>query len=347
MSKTVDYIIVGQGLAGTWIGFQLIKKGYSILVINHSSLSNSSLVAGGLFNPLLAKRQKLSYLAHEIYPHIESVYAEIETYVNHRVLKQEPIQYMIESIEELNTWSVLCETEAYKPFVKMIDFVNFPSIDAKYGGVEIQHSGWVNIPELLQAFKEKLNQDFAYLDEIFNQEDLNIDEDGISYKDIKAKGIVYAQGTPTIHQEIIRLKPAKGEILRVNIPKLELPFIPQQGVFMLPLGDGNFKIGSTFEWKDLSENTTEEGKMQLLKKWLNFYKGDYTIVGQEAGVRPSSNDRRPILGALDKDNKSFVFNGLGSKGVALAPYFSLQLADFITEGIAIDREVDLKRFKWL
>jgi glycine/D-amino acid oxidase-like deaminating enzyme len=275
------------------------------------------------------------------------VYAEIETYVNHRVLKQEPIQYIIESIEELNTWSVLCETEAYKPFVKMIDFVNFPSIDAKYGGVEIQHSGWVNIPELLQAFKAKLVAETAYLDEIFNQEDLNIDADGISYKDIKAKGIVYAQGTPTIHQEIIRLKPAKGEILRVNIPKLELPFIPQQGVFMLPLGDGNFKIGSTFEWKDLSENTTEEGKMQLLKKWLNFYKGDYTIVGQEAGVRPSSNDRRPILGALDKDNKSFVFNGLGSKGVALAPYFSLQLANFITEGIAIDREVDLKRFKWL
>jgi len=347
LSKTVDYIIVGQGLAGTWIGFQLIKKGYSILVINHSSLSNSSLVAGGLYNPLLAKRQKLSYLAHEIYPHIESVYAEIETYVNHRVLKQEPIQYIVESIEELNTWSVLCETEAYKPFVKMIDFVNFPSIDAKYGGVEIQHSGWVNIPELLQAFKAKLVAETAYLDEIFNQEDLNIDADGISYKDIKAKGIVYAQGTPTIHQEIIRLKPAKGEILRVNIPKLELPFIPQQGIFMLPLGDGNFKIGSTFEWKDLSENTTEEGKMQLLKKWLNFYKGDYTIVGQEAGVRPSSNDRRPILGALDKDNKSFVFNGLGSKGVALAPYFSLQLANFITEGIAIDREVDLKRFKWL
>jgi glycine/D-amino acid oxidase-like deaminating enzyme len=347
LSKTVDYIIVGQGLAGTWIGFQLIKKGCTVLVINHSSLSNSSLVAGGLYNPLLAKRQKLSYLAHEIYPHIESVYAEIETYVNHSVLKQEPIQYIIESIEELNTWSVLCETEAYKPFVKMTDLVDFPSIDAPHGGVEILHSGWVNIPELLQAFKEKLRQDFAYLDEVFNQEELCIDADGVSYKDIKAKGIVYAQGTPTIHQDIIRLKPAKGEILRVNIPKLELPFIPQQGVFMLPLGDGNFKIGSTFEWKDLSENTTEEGKMQLLKKWLNFYKGEYTIVGQEAGVRPSSNDRRPILGALDQDNKSFVFNGLGSKGVALAPYFSSQLANFITEGTAIDKEVDLKRFKWL
>ena len=347
MSKTVDYIIVGQGLAGTWIGFQLIKKGCTVLVINHSSLSNSSLVAGGLYNPLLAKRQKLSYLAHEIYPHIESVYAEIEAYINHSVLKQEPIQYIIESIEELNTWSVLCETEAYKPFVRMTDLVDFPSIDAPHGVVEILHSGWVNIPELLQASKEKLRQDFAYLDEIFNQEELNIDADGVSYKDIKAKGIVYAQGTPTIHQDILRLKPAKGEILRVNIPKLELPFIPQQGVFMLPLGEGHFKIGSTFEWKDLSENTTEEGKMQLLKKWLNFYKGEYTIVGQEAGVRPSSNDRRPILGALDKDNKSFVFNGLGSKGVALAPYFSLQLANFITEGTAIDREVDIKRFKWL
>ncbi len=347
MSKTVDYIIVGQGLAGTWIGFQLIKKGYSIMVVNHSSLSNSSWVAGGLYNPLLAKRQKLSYLAHEIYPHIESVYEEIETYINHSVLKAEPIQYIIESIEELNTWSVLCETEAYKPFVKMIDFVDVPSIDAPYGGVQIQHSGWVNIPELLQAFRAKLVAEMAYLDEVFMQEDLLINAEGVNYKGIKAKGIVYAQGTPTFHQGIIRLKPAKGEILRVNIPQLEFSFIPQQGVFMLPLGDGNFKIGSTFEWKDLSDRTTEEGKEQLLKKWQNYYKGAFTITGQEAGVRPSSNDRRPILGALDQDKKSFVFNGLGSKGVALAPYFSLQLANFITEGTAIDKEVDLKRFKWM
>lgn len=347
MSKTVDYIIVGQGLAGTWIGFQLIKKGYSIMVVNHSSLSNSSWVAGGLYNPLLAKRQKLSYLAHEIYPHIESVYEEIETYINHSVLKAEPIQYIIESIEELNTWSVLCETEAYKPFVKIIDFVDVPSIDAPYGVVQIQHSGWVNIPELLQAFRAKLVAETAYLDEVFMQEDLLINAEGVNYKGIKAKGIVYAQGTPTFHQGIIRLKPAKGEILRVNIPQLEFSFIPQQGVFMLPLGDGNFKIGSTFEWKDLSDRTTEEGKEQLLKKWQNYYKGAFTITGQEAGVRPSSNDRRPILGALDQDNKSFVFNGLGSKGVALAPYFSLQLANFITEGTAIDKEVDLKRFKWL
>ncbi len=347
MSKTVDYIIVGQGLAGTWIGFQLIKKGYSIMVVNHSSLSNSSWVAGGLYNPLLAKRQKLSYLAHEIYPHIESVYEEIETYINHSVLKAEPIQYIIESIEELNTWSVLCETEAYKPFVKMIDFVDVPSIDAPYGGVQIQHSGWVNIPELLQAFRAKLVAEMAYLDEVFMQEDLLINAEGVNYKGIKAKAIVYAQGTPTFHQDIIRLKPAKGEILRVNIPQLELPFIPQQGVFMLPLGDGNFKIGSTFEWKDLSDITTEDGKEQLLKKWQNYYKGAFTITGQEAGVRPSSNDRRPILGALDQNNKSFVFNGLGSKGVALAPYFSSQLANFITEGTAIDKEVDLKRFKWL
>jgi glycine oxidase len=346
LSKTVDYIIVGQGLAGTWIGFQLIKKGYSIIVVNHSSLSNSSWVAGGLFNPLLAKRQKLSYLANEIYPHIESVYEEIETYVNHSVLKAEPIHYIIESIEELNTWSVLSEIEAYKPFVKIIDFDEIPFIDTPYGCVQIQHSGWVNIPELLQAFKVKLIAESAYLDEVFMQEDLLMNSDGVAYKGIKAKGVVYAQGTPTLHQDIIRLKPAKGEILRVNIPELELSLIPQQGVFMLPLGDGNFKIGSTFEWKDLSDSPTENGKVQLLKKWQNFYNGEYTITGQEAGVRPSSNDRRPILGALEPDNKSFVFNGLGSKGVALAPYFSLQLANFITEGTAIDKEVDLKRFKW-
>lgn len=347
MIRTVDYIIVGQGLAGTWIGFQLIKRGFSVMVINHSSLSNSSMVAGGLYNPLLAKRQKLSYLANEIYPHLENEYLDLEKYVNKKVLKSEPIIYVFENIEELNTWSILCEDELYKPYVKMLDFTSIQSIHAPFGGIEIQYSGWVDIPELLNAFKVKMIQESAYLEEIFDSKDILINNDVISYKNIKAKGIIYAQGTPTLHQNIIRLKPAKGEILRVSIPQLELPFIPQQGVFMLPLGHGQFKVGSTFEWKDLSENPTEEGKIKLLSKWQNYYKGNFNIVGQEAGVRPSSHDRRPILGALDKENKSFIFNGLGSKGVALAPYFSLQLANFIIEGKEIAKEVDLKRFKWL
>ena len=68
------------------------------------------------------------------------------------------------------------------------------------------------------------------------------------------------------------------------------------------------------------------------------------MVQHEAGVRPSSNDRRPILGAHPQQKNIYIFNGLGAKGVMLAPYFAQQLGANITAGKAIDKEASVERY---
>ena len=51
----VDYIIVGLGLAGLSFAEQLIKANQSLIAFeNHSQ--TSSLVAGGVYNPVILKR---------------------------------------------------------------------------------------------------------------------------------------------------------------------------------------------------------------------------------------------------------------------------------------------------
>ena len=62
-----DFIIVGQGIAGTVLADHLIGSGFKILVIDESGLSNSSRVAGGLFNPITGRNMVKTWRADELF----------------------------------------------------------------------------------------------------------------------------------------------------------------------------------------------------------------------------------------------------------------------------------------
>ena len=63
-----------------------------------------------------------------------------------------------------------------------------------------------------------------------------------------------------------------------------------------------------------------------------------------AGLRPTSHDRRPVVGLLPDKPQVGVLNGLGTKGVSLAPYFAHQFAESLINGIEMDREVHIGRY---
>ena len=176
-----------------------------------------------------------------------------------------------------------------------------------------------------------------------------IDEDYENIKDeVISDTIVFCNGNYSLNNDNCPndiLKPAKGEVLIVKTDQTHSDKIYQQGVFMIPLGDGFYKVGSNFEWTDLSQTPTEKAKNEILGKWLKWYNGEYKIVDHFAGIRPSSKDRRPILGCINDSKNEYIFNGLGSKGIALAPYYANMLTMNIVKKEPISLEVDINRFK--
>jgi flavin-dependent dehydrogenase len=60
---TVDYFIIGQGLAGTSVARRIEQAGKSVLVIDDGLKSSSSLVAAGMWNPIVFKRLNKSWKA--------------------------------------------------------------------------------------------------------------------------------------------------------------------------------------------------------------------------------------------------------------------------------------------
>lgn len=342
----VDNLVIGGGIAGIWTGFQLHKAGKSFILIDSKGVSKSSSVAAGLFNPILAARKKKSYNCDSIYKNLEYWYEEMQSFIGARILHPDRIAYIPDQAETANDWASLSEDESFKPYVKIRQDKLSPNILQDFGYLDIQYSGWVDVNAMIEAFRTAVKYPDAFIDAVFDPVQLVEAKDGFQYGDIAAKHIIFCQGTAinsnpfTSH---IKLGPAKGEILVIRTSEAIVGHIPQNGVFMLPLGNNTYKVGSNFEWDDLTLDSTEKARKEILEKFTKWYKGDFEVVDQYAGVRPSSMDRRPVLGRISQESAMYILNGLGSKGVALSPFYSKMLVDHIYDGTNIDKEADVAR----
>ncbi len=109
---------------------------------------------------------------------------------------------------------------------------------------------------------------------------------------------------------------------------------------------GNCMDGiGTYQFQDSTRTITQQGLEELTEKLEELISFPYTIINQSWGMRPSTLDRRPILGSHPDHQSVVIFNGLGTKGVSLAPYFSHVLAEWLEKGRPINKEVDIQRYK--
>ena len=169
----------------------------------------------------------------------------------------------------------------------------------------------------------------------------------IQYKNIKAKHIVFAEGfgmhaNPYFND--LPLDGTKGELFIIKAPELDLDVIINTSVFILPLGNHLFKVGATYNWKDKTDVPTKEGKAELLIRIMEILNCDFEIVEHFAGVRPTVKDRRPLVGTHPDHVNVHILNGLGTRGVMLAPAMAKVLFEHVELGKPLDVAVDIKRF---
>jgi glycine/D-amino acid oxidase-like deaminating enzyme len=150
----------------------------------------------------------------------------------------------------------------------------------------------------------------------------------------------------TTHVQLPPFKPAKGEMLTLR-PRRPLDAFPQaivnRGKWLLPVGDGLFRAGSTYSWDSFDDRPTDAGAREILEGLREFIEAEFDVVRQLAGVRPILKDYRPALGTHPHDQRVALFNGLGSKGVLAAPWLARQLMTHLTDGTPL-REMDVRRF---
>ena len=344
----LDYIIVGSGLAGIAFAEYAIANNKKLVVINNQS-QNSSRIAGGLYNPVILKRFSEVWQSKDQINLLNQFYVQLEkklnTQLNHRI----PLLRKFYSVEEQNNWFSASDKPNLAPFLattlvtKKYDFIDSP---LDYG--QVLHSGYVDTEKLLEMYKSYLINNESYVESTFDYSQLIIKSDCVEYLGFKAKKIIFAEGFGMLSNPFfsgLPLDGTKGELLLIKSPNLKLDVIIKTSIFILPIGNDFYKVGATYNWTDKTSIPTEEAKLELITKLKDLINCDFEIVNHFAGVRPTVKDRRPLLGKHPIHNTLFILNGLGTRGVMLAPAMAKMLYKHIENDIPLNPYVDIKRFK--
>ena len=346
--KEVDYIIVGCGLAGVSFSEELRAQGKSFVVFDNQS-QQASIVAAGLYNPVILKRFTGVWKAKEQLDMAMVFYENLERLLEVKLDYKLPIYRRFTSVEEQNDWFSASDKPTLENFLspKVIKNDNL-LIDAPFGFGKVLETGRIDTSTLLKHYKLFLKRINSYINETFDHSAVAFQNDVVIYKDITAKFIVFAEGFGMVDNPYFKNLPlnvAKGEVLTIRAPDLKMEFILKSSVFVVPESDGLYSVGATYNWEDKSNAITEIAKIELLDKLKGILSCDYEVVGQVAGIRPTVKDRRPLVGRHPNHKNMAILNGLGTRGVMIGPDVAKQLFQHLEHGVALESEIDIKRFQ--
>ena len=348
--KSVDYIIVGQGLAGTLLAHDLTEKKQSVLIIDKPHAAMASKVAAGLFNPVGVKRCIRSWMADDFLPVAIKRYKFLEKKLGSTFFNINPIFRLFPNEANRKQWQVKCSNERMNDFISDFEPPNsYSFLKDEFGGASIYPAGNLEVVKFLDASRLFFKSENCLIEDKFNFKLLEADV-GV-YKGVQAKKIIFCEGFRAIynpHFKYLPFSPTKGEILTIRIPKLEkFEKIVSKGVYILPLGDHLYRVGATFNHLERDELVTTEGIAYLHDKIKQILEEEYDVVSEKAGVRPTTRDRKPFLGEHPKHKKLAIFNGLGTRGVIQGPYLSAHFTTFLTTSEKLLKDADIQRYKGL
>lgn len=343
-----DYLIVGQGLVGTVLAHTLESNGLSFMIVDGDYPETSSKVAAGLMSAITGKRIVKTWKADELFPFAFSFYKKLEKQLDTQFLFEKRIYKPFQTIEEENDFIAKSADDNFDRYLDFkIDTTHYDSVIKKQrGGVDVLQGGNVWTKELLKASRSHFLKNKQLRTEEFDYHAVEHQKEGVSYKDIEAKKIIFCDGPFALNNPYFSWLPfavTKGEQLKITSETILEDKIISKGGYILPIGNKQFILGASYE--RTSENkVTEKGREMITKKMGEVLNATYQVVGQRAAIRPTVRDRRPFIGQHPTFENVLIFNGMGTKGVTLSPYFAAHFVDFLENGRALNQEVNILRY---
>lgn len=338
-----DYIIVGQGLCGSLLSYELMKRGKQCIVYDPHDLPGASVVACGLINPVTGKRFVRSWWYDKLLEKALETYEHLGTLLGSNPIRTHQLYHIFSSEADR---SAFCSREDDELHLMDLDMALYP-FRAPYGVGRIAPCFSIHTSALLEGWKTELNRQNLMCHEPFDWQQLELTADSVRYKNIEAQKLICCGGASDAHNPFFKNLPFslnKGEAIVVSLPLTDQQTIIQEKYKLVPLGEGLFWVGSSFEWSFDSARPGEAFRAAV-EAWLrNDLHLDFSVVQHGAAIRPSTIDYRPFVGLHPAQSTIGIFNGMGTKGFLLAPLFACHFADFLCQGTPLPPEVNLTRF---
>jgi glycine/D-amino acid oxidase-like deaminating enzyme len=342
-----DYLVIGQGICGTFLSYYLLKAGKKVAVIDDNRSNTASKVASGVINPVTGRRIVRTWMIEQLLPFAQKEYIDLGNQLGVSLSKECSVLDFHPTLQMKEAFEKRLGEE--QDFLHTVNELNWKGIVNFHFGVgQIFPCLLIDLGSLMRNWREVLKKENGLIEETFDPEKLLILDDHVSYKNLLAGKILYCDGVNGISNPFFKnlpYSPNKGEVIIASIPDLDPSHIYKQGLSIVPWSDGLFWIGSSYEWNFDNEQPTQLFRQRAEAFLQNFLKLPFEIVDHFASLRPANMERRPFVGIHPTYKNVGILNGMGTKGCSLAPYFAKQLADFLVEGTPITPGADVKRFE--
>ena len=329
VTETKVIHIVGAGLAGTTLAWQLHFRGVQPILFDRNDPAAASRAAAGLITPITGKRIAISWNYDTLWPAAVEFYRWVEFATGKSLFHIRPAVRLFQSAEERDAFHDRAAKLA--PYLVPIDPPIDDAFHQPFGGFAMAPAAVLDVAAYLAASRE-----------FFTVREFEFDVSAVPTSSL----VVYCQGyagreNPSFPW--VEFNPTKGDILTLDIPGLEENRTVHASGWLSRAADGSYRAGSTYERDDLDDAPTAIGRDEVVRKVRSFLSRPFTVLEHRAAVRPIIRESRPALGFHSRNPHLAYFNGLGSKGSLLAPYYAGQLADAILCRSRIDGDVDVSK----
>jgi glycine/D-amino acid oxidase-like deaminating enzyme len=345
--KKVDYLIIGQGLVGTWLSYYALQAGKTCMVVNDSHTAAASHVASGVINPVTGRRIVQTWMIDTFLPFALNAYSDLGAQLNANIVKEAPVVLIHPSLQMQESFEYRYEHE--NVYLQKNNASDFEAcMYTPFGTGQINQTIWIDLNLMITEWRQQLINNTQYIDAKFDIADLQITNEGVSWNEIQANRILFCDGIASMENPYFKMlpfAPNKGEALIVEIKDLPNQAIYKNNITIVPWKDQLFWVGSNYEWEftDTKPSIDFRNKMEMALRQL--LKIPFNVVDHIAGIRPANQERRPFVGLHPSYPAIGICNGMGTKGCSLAPYFAHQLITHCEQGSPIHPEASLERFE--
>lgn len=331
----IDFLIVGQGIAGSALALSLLHRGKSVMVIDRRDKGGATRVAAGLITPLTGKGVNPAWKQERCLAFAEGFYHVLEKETGRKFFHRQPVIRLFSDEKQKQKWEGKKSTHG-----KWAHDTEVVGLDTPYGAIEMPDGAWLDTKIFLHEVREILKSRDAIREESFIENDVVFQDHGIQWQDISASKIIMCQGAYGLGANQwfgeIPHRSAKGEVLTLWLDGLDETKRYHGNGWLAPRGGGVWKAGANYNWDQLDSIPTEAGKDEILEKLKSWIDVPMEVIDHEAGVRPIIRSSQPLIGFHPEKPLVGFFNGLGSKGTLMAP----SVADHFSAHLCGECELD-------
>lgn len=330
-----DFLIIGQGIAGTLLSFQLLQAGKSVLVIDTAGRSgNSSSVAGAVINPFAGKKGA-PVAGHDfLLPAARTLYKEMEVLMGRRFWYDTPMLVFHEHLIQQAQFQQ--NSEKFPGSILSLDpDEQVPlqqDFNIDFGVHKVTATVRIDAAALLSLWRNRLQADNCLWEELFDPQYFSIGQTGIHYKDVTADKIIFCEGAAALANPLwqaLPFTPNRGDVLLLSIPGLDMGYLYHKSLRLIPRQDGLFWCGSNYRWNFDNLQPDREWRQDAVKKLSYWLRLPFSIEAHQVAERPTTAGQQVFAGTHPEYEQVILFNGLGTRGFSIGPYWARRLGQWL------------------